>query len=404
MRRSIIAAVAFASMLAWAAVAHASSVGTMRLVIASQASVEDPTWTADNNSVVILQAWDTGTLHALKAVNPSVKVLMYQNASAASSSSSNGIYPSGVPYDQALANGWLLQNTSGSTFPFNGYQWLYAADIGAPGYQDAWATNVLAKLRSAPWDGVFMDDVNPTIKWHYCVTCVSKYPSDTQYGQATESFIADVGPRIQASGKLAIANFGSWSTYSSVVNPWVRYLSGAMDENFLKWGETPGTGYADPAMWAVQLGEEQYTESLGKLFIGATGSSTNDSSAAMYGYATMLLGSTGNAVFYMGDELADPTDFPEYHLQLGRPMGAEDAIAGGVHRRRFSNGLVLVNPTMSRAKVSLGGVYTGSGLTRVTAVTMAPQTGLVLVRLSSARDRAQRVNARLHRSRRRVRH
>ena len=178
-----------------------------------------------------------------------------------------------------------------------------------------------------------MDDVNPTIKWHYCVTCVSKYPSDAQYGQATESFLANVGPAIQVAGKLAIANFGSWSTYSSVVNPWVRYLSGAMDENFLKWGETAGIGYADPTTWAVQLREEQYTESLGKLFIGATGSSTNDTGAATYGYATMLLGSTGNADFYMGDELADPTDFPTYHLQLGRPVGAESASASGVHRR-----------------------------------------------------------------------
>lgn len=386
-------------MLASASAAHASTVGTMRLVLASQATVANASQTAEDNSIVILQAWDTGTLYALKAANPAVKVLMYQNVSAASSSSAGGVYPSGVSYDQSLASGWLLKNTSGSTFTFGGYPWLYAADIGAPAYQDAWASNVLTKLQSAPWDGVFMDDVNPTMKWHYCVTCVSKYPSDAQYGEATESFVVNVGPKIRAAGKLAIGNFGSWSTYSSVVSPWVRYLSGAMDENFLKWGQTAGTGYADPATWAVQLQEEQYTESLGKLFIGTTGSSSGDTSAAIYGYATMLLGSTGNAVFYMGDELADPTDFPEYHYQLGHPIGAQSVIAGGVHRRRFSDGLVLVNPTLSKATVSLGGTYTGSGLTQVKTVTMPPQTGLVLVPANilaaQARDRPRRTDRRV---------
>ena len=178
-RRSIAVAIAVTFMLVSAAAAHASTVGTLRLVLASRASVANANWTATNSSVVILQAWDTKELYALKAANPAVKVVMYQNASAASSSSSDSsIYPiRGFWYDQAQANGWLLDNTSGSSFTFHGYPWLYAADIGAPGYQDAWASNVIAKLQSAPWDGVFMDDVNPTIKWHYCVTCVSQYPS-----------------------------------------------------------------------------------------------------------------------------------------------------------------------------------------------------------------------------------
>ena len=96
-----------ASMLASAGVARASTVGTMRLVLASQATVADPDWTAANNSVVILQAWDIDTLYALKAANPSVNVLMYQNASAASSSSANGVYPSGVSV-RSSSGEWLV--------------------------------------------------------------------------------------------------------------------------------------------------------------------------------------------------------------------------------------------------------------------------------------------------------
>jgi hypothetical protein len=51
-----------------------------------------------------------------------------------------------------------------------------------------------------------------------------------------------------------------------------------------------------------------------------------------------------------------------------------------VHRRGFTNGLVLVNPTSARVTAEFGGVYGGSGLTRATAATMRPRSALVLVR------------------------
>ena len=51
----------------------------------------------------------------------------------------------------------------------------------------------------------------------------------------------------------------------------------------------------------------------------------------------------------------------------------------GVYRRAFTQGLVLVNPTTGQRSVSLGGTYSGSGFSNVTAGTMPRQSGLVLV-------------------------
>jgi hypothetical protein len=72
--------------------------------------------------------------------------------------------------------------------------------------------------------------------------------------------------------------------------------------------------------------------------------------------------------------------FPEYGLALGDPQGPEERLSSGVHRRAFTRGQVLVNPTGATHSVSLGASYSGSGLTAVSSVSMGPHTGLVLTR------------------------
>jgi hypothetical protein len=306
---------------------------------------------------------------------------MYVNASSASTSASaNGLYPTGVSYQQAAANGWLLDNTSGRPFTFNGENWLYATDIGSTGYQNAWAQNVVSELRSAPWSGVFMDDVNPTIAYHDTPSTVAKYPTDAQYGAAMGRFVANVGPQIRAAGKLAIANIGSWSSYTKVVDPWLKSLSGGMDEEFAKWGTTAGSGYANEATWKTQLDEVALAQSEHKLFIGVTHSAATDQHAAVYGYATELLAGRGRAIFSMNDQYSGATWFPEYNYAIGTPTAHYTVTSGGVYERAFSNGLVLVNPTGSPETVSLGGTYSGSGVKHARAVTVQPDSGAVLVR------------------------
>ncbi len=367
------------------AVAQAAVVGHIRVAIDSNAIFPNYGWTADHEQVVVIQPWDLSELYALKAANPHVKVLMYKNVSAASSSSSaSGDYPSGVSYAQAAANGWLLKNTTGSPFTFQNYPWLWAADVGSGGYQHAWVANVLAQLDSAPWDGVLLDDVNPTIGYHYCTSCVAEYPSDARYAEAMKRFVEYVGPQLRDAGKLAIANLGSWSGYTAVVDPWLKYLSGAMDEEFVKWGTRPGSGYAGPGTWATQLQELRYTENAGKLFIGITHSSNTDERAAVYGYATELLAGNGQAEFSMtGNYSAEPW-FPEYEYELGSPTGAYSKDSSGVYERKFRSGLVVVNPSTRSVTVDFNAAYSGSGLSNAKEAKLAPHSGLVLVRAGSA--------------------
>ncbi len=386
---AVVCACAVGASCAGPALADTGAVGQLQVAINSNAVTQNYAWnaaataaaqaTASKEHVVILQAWETNELEAIKAANPSTIVLMYQNASSASTSASaTGIYPTGVPYSQAASNGWLLANTSGQSFTFQGENWLYATDIGSTGYQNAWASNVIAKLDSAPWDGVFLDDVNPTISYHYCVSCVARYPSDATYGAAMGSFVQNVGSQIQNAGKLAIANIGSWSSYGSTTNSWLQYLSGAMDEEFVKWGTTAGAGYANQWTWQNQLHEVALASSENKIFLGVTHSAAGDEQAALYGYATELLASNGTASYSLAQDYSTATWFPEYEYQVGQPTGNYTVSSNGVYQRSFTGGIALVNPTGSSQTVDLGGTYSGSGLSNVSSVTLAPQSGLVL--------------------------
>lgn len=359
----------------------ADVVGHVDEAIDSGAGIGNVHFTADHEQVVILQAWETSELLRLKAANPNVKVLMYQNASSASSSASGaGVYPTGVSYPQAAAGGWLLDNTDGQPFTFESYDWLYATDIGARGYQRAWADNVIQRLRSAPWSGVFIDDLNPTIRYHYCVPCVAKYPTDRLYGRAMGRFARYVGHRLRRAGELAIANIGSWAGYSRVVDPWLHALSGAEDEEFVKVGTTAGAGYMNAATWRQQLHEVTLTQREHKMFIGITHSSAHDGRAALYGYATELLAGAGHAIFSMNNTYGGATWFSPYGYALGAPIGHYTTVAGGVYERGFTHGLALVNPTAGVERVRLGGVYSGCGLRRVRRVALRPHSGLVLTR------------------------
>jgi hypothetical protein len=360
------------------AVPIAHVVGHVDVAIDSDARINYG-YTAGHEQVVILQAWETAELRRLKRANPDVKVLMYQNASSASTSAAyDGLYPTGVSYPQAVAHHWLLDNTSGQPFTFEGENWLYAADIGSRGYQRAWAHDVVHELSQAPWDGVFIDDLNPTIRYHDCVSCVAKYPTDARYGAAMGRFARYVGRRVRAAGKLAVANIGSWDGYQHRVDRWLHWLSGAMDEEFVKVGDAPHMGYMNETTWREQLHEVRLTQSEHKMFIGITHSSAHDRRAALYGYATELLAGAGDAIFSMNANYSTTTWFRPYGYRIGSPTGRYRIDPRGVYQRSFTDGQVLVNPTTHPVSVALRGAYSGCGLHGVRHVIVRPQSGLVL--------------------------
>ncbi len=384
--RGLATALAGLSILPAVARAAQPVAGHYRLALDTAAANADYSQTPARDDYVVLQGFQAPLARRLKAQNPNLKVLVYKDLSAMVDRDPSGFSSTGVTTQDAAAHpDWYLLNTGGRRFTFRAYDWMWAADVGNAGFQQKWADNVLAEAKAQGWDGVFMDDVNPSMSYHYDVASVARYPSDAAYQAATASALSAIGARFRAEGKLVIGNFGFWKDYPSVISRWLGYVDGGQDEMFVKVGSDGSAGtYVTGSTWETQLQEVKDAAAQGKVFLGVSHSSPGDEAAARYGWATMLLGAAGDAHFTFASDYTNETWFPEYDYAIGAPAGPESRDASGVHRRAFADGLVLVNPTTGSVPVSFGGSYTGSGLTNATAVTLAPHSALVLVKTGAA--------------------
>jgi hypothetical protein len=362
-----------------------ATAGHVRYAIRPQGAWPDPSLTAARSRVVILLPWEAALMHRLKAANPKLIVLEYKDLGNTSSYEPvDGFDADGVTYSEALQQHpeWLLRDRTGQPIGCEGYPYLWAMDVGKPGFQRAWANEVVNELKAQGWDGVFMDNVNPTIRYCHNPADVAGYADDAAYSAAVTSALAAIVPKIHAAGKLAMANIGSWPSYRATASRWLRYLDGAMDERFTKFTPATGAGYRSPGEWSTELSILQQCQREGKWFMGIAQSSDGDTQAERFGWATMLLGSTGHATFALAndDDYSVETWFSDYEAPIGHALGAARRLPSGAYRRRFSHGLVLVNPTMRPLTVRLGGRYSGDGMRAVARATMAPHTGLILVR------------------------
>jgi hypothetical protein len=361
--------------------AATSVAGHLRYAIDNNPNFSNLSQTAQRNEYVILKPSMTAQAQQLKSSNPGVTVLMYKNLSASIDYPSNAYLTTGVSHDEADSQHpeWFLLNTSGQRFTHRDYSFLWAMDVGSPSYQQRWAENVLASLDQLGFDGVFIDDTNPTMKGHYDPSKVAKYPSDSAYQQATESALAYITPRIHSAGYKVVANIGHWGEYPDAGRSWLRYLDGAMDENFGKWGNTAGSGYAWEGYWNNELGSLKYAQQQGKDYLAVTHSADNDAAAARYGWATVLLGAAGNAQFALHSNYTTEPWFPEYEYEIGQPAGPEIQLPNGVHLRVFTNGIVVVNPTTNQLSADLcGGAYSGSGHSHVTSLQLGANSAAIM--------------------------
>ena len=314
---------------------------------------------------MILQQYQAARVPQLKAANPNLKVLMYKNLSGMTERTSSGFVSGGVATQDAAAHPeWYLLNTSGQRFTSRYFGWVWIADVGSASYQQQWADNVLGEIAAGGWDGVFMDDTNPTMSWHYDVNRIAKYPTDAAWQAATRSALVSIGARFRSAGKLVIPNFSNQKSFPAVIKDWMGLVDGGLNEQFLKWGTTQtGPETYDPTdYWELQLEQMKEAEAAGKYYLGITPSTATDRTAARYGFATMLLAGGGKLQFALHNDYTNERWFEEYDYAIGNPAGAESKDASGIHKRVFANGLVYVNPTASAVRVDFGGAYTGSGL------------------------------------------
>ncbi|MBB4661658.1 putative glycoside hydrolase [Conexibacter arvalis] len=385
MRKALICAIFLAVTCGISAQASAaeSVAGHLRLALETPPPFKNVQQSAQRQSTIVMQAWEIDRARSLKAANPNIRVLAYQNLTAMiRGTSTSGIRSTGVGYEEADSAhpDWFLLNTSGQRLTHASWNYLYMADPANAGYQQRWIENVQKTLAKGPWDGVMLDDTNLTAKYHTDASKIARYPTDRAYQQAVRSMLEYVYPRLKASGKLVYANIGAWVEYPAVAEQWLQYLDGGLEEMFLKWSTTKGEGYRDAGQWRVQLDQIATAQRLGKRFLAVTQASASDAQAIRYGWASTLLVGEGRVDYFAAENYRDDTWHADFDVDLGAATGAARSVSGGAWTRSFQRGLVVVNPSTSTVRVSFGGAYSGSGLQGATAASVAPKSALILTR------------------------
>ena len=242
-------------------------------------------------------------------------------------------------------------------------------------FQETWVANSLARLKADDWDGVLMDDTNPTMFYSYYVDRVPKYPNDAAYQAATGSALAYIGPRLRAAGQPRDPELRLVARdYRDAITPWLKYVSGGMEEHFTKFGDSPARRATSPAATGTTTSPRS---SRSRRWASSSSASRTRRSATgrrrATGWATMLLAAEGDATFALHDDYTREAWFPEYDYDLGAPQGQ-----GVRDRRRGAPARVRARPRarqpdqVERCRVRFGGRYRGSGLGTSTGTVDAP--------------------------------
>lgn len=338
--------------------------------------------------VVILNAWETERLAAIKIQSPATKVLVYKDMSstrsyASSRGSDDERIPTGVGYafaDKAHPD-WFLRDASGRRIEWKGYPRHWWMDVGNRSYAEVWIANVLAELHSTGWDGVFVDNAMYTADFYLPPgRRIARYPDDEAFSAATDSFLAAAGPSIQAAGFDFVPNFGGRFPDLDQYSTWVSYGTGALREYFGRFGGGgEGRAFSGEA-WDHELRQQELVQAQGKAFYALAYGKANDDEFEHYVRASFLLGwnGTSGALLYSTPTPGEDPWRNAWTSDVGTPNGPREA-DGVAWRRTFTRGIVVVNPSAdTETTVDLGGTFRNRTGAALESITLSPESGAVL--------------------------
>jgi hypothetical protein len=340
------------------------------------------------------QATVASLISSIHASDPNMKALLYKAAMARPSDPT--AIGACVTWNPSLPYGgvplsWFLHDSSGAPI-YNAHYNFYWLDYGNPAVQQACLNSAVAEAKQSGFNGIFFDNIAGSLYWAQIPACTGgsfTCQSDANWQASIESFLRYEAAGLHAHGLFAFGNISGGAITWGGAGPaiWAAYqqtgIDGAMEESF-----TSGTNKLPVpiSQWRLELWNEQWSEANGKYLLANADVFSNEA-LNVYGLATLMLAGNGHSSWdtAAGNYYNGEYTFPEYATarQLGAPAGPYRVLGNGVYERPYSNGIVLVNPTKNTtSRFSLGGhIYSGSGLTDVTMASMAPNSGLILLKV-----------------------
>jgi hypothetical protein len=249
-------------------------------------------------------------------------------------------------------------------------------NVSVQGFADYWVQSLEQQVSDGEYDGIMFDSASPSLLQGWCggsganqdprlAGTAAKDTSFPELGNASwitawQTWITALNSALAAKGIPLIPNDGA-------------FITGWDDTNY---GVTAGVfseGFGDSSFaesdWQAATGELLSLAAAGKIMILQNYlSAPTDVGKRMYYLGNYLL-VKGHAT-YLDYFASGPLEwYPEWALDLGPPTTAtttkvSDLLTGGVYRRDFAKGSVLVNPSASPVTVQLTGqqvVPTGGG-------------------------------------------
>lgn len=333
-----------------------------------------------------------GTWDSVRAVNPGIKIFLYQMGPEVSNyhDGKDVVYLNGLGrYNVARSHimgslngnqpGLFMRDTSGARVynydysnPSLGQHW-YLMDFGSPEYARYWLEAVEADIIRQPWvvDGVHVDNCLAT-NWGVYST-PAKYPNASVWSTAMNSFVQALVAGLQKSGQKMWANRGQSQTQDGF-NAWLALdQSGSapyivMEEGAfaVAWGEGSDTQFYPEASWRRQVDILGRIQNSRVAYLSHTDLGENEQGVdnynrpvtfwqtMWYALGSFLLGkddARGNAyfMFHRGTGYSKIWWFEEYEkIDFGRATGPYRTLAMGgnnIYWREFEFGYIYVNPT-----------------------------------------------------------
>jgi hypothetical protein len=346
---------------------------------------------AQHSNVIVappyMYASYVGQMHA---ANPNLVILAYENSTFVD----KGLDPNGT----AHPNSWYLRNCAGHKLRSKGYgSWLMDPRNIRRSWFDDRVAAAKAILSTSHYDGIFLDMLGPfptTGTYVYdAVTHATTRPAipgskpcrnwtDKGWMDATGTLAQRIhlatGRPVWGNG----INTGPWY-FTKPTRHLESYTSGLMAEAFVRGAESGVKAFWNETQWKQDVDMLVQANASGHPVLAVTKVWVPASAAQIaawhrYALATFLLGAGPTSYFEFRSDRSLSDDDPWCRAAIGTPVGGYGKI-GGVYRRDFTSGRVLVNPTNATVRVSLGRTFRTLEGTLVTNVTFGPHTGAILL-------------------------
>jgi hypothetical protein len=346
---------------------------------------------------------------ALRAINPNFLVLhyhlsMWQSAPAVDFIVNGTTWGNDYP-TVTMNETWFWHDADGSTMAdrvASNADGKLLMNVSVPAFQAYWASSLEQQVQDGEYDAIFFDSASPALLQGECSSADPRLAGtaarDTSFAElgnttwidAWQTWIGALNATLAAKGIPLIPNTSAFTTTWDNTN--YGLTAGIFSEGFA------GTSFAE-SDWQASTNELLTLAAADKIMILQNYlSESSDVATRLYYLGNYLLVKGHHT--YLDYFASGPLEwYPEWAIDLGAPTTptptlASSLLTGGVYRRDFQKGSVLVNPSSSTVTVSLGGTYqdvvpSGGGTLDASgmasgSLTMMPVTSVAVAPTSAA--------------------